>query len=137
MITRVLLRKRKRNCFAQQKQSIPVSINQFVEITVFLCLICFSIYDKMQGFLDESGLFFIYLFILRYAEIQNGHQKWRENDFWEKSTVDTADNLWVKSFMEIALSCSISEINRFLHFTQKFKMATKSGGKKIYAKKCQ
>ena len=36
---------------------LPAWINQFVEMTVFLCLICFSIYDKMQGFLDESGLF--------------------------------------------------------------------------------
>ena len=35
-----------------------MSINQFVEMTMFLCLICFSIYDKMQGFLDETGLFF-------------------------------------------------------------------------------
>ena len=50
-----------------------MSINQFVEMTVFLCLICFSIYDKMQGFLDESDLF-IFLFICLiffacYAEI--------------------------------------------------------------------
>ena len=54
-------------------------------MTVFLCLICFSIYDKMQGFLDESGLF-IFLFI---------------------SLI-------------------------FLRFMQKFKMATKSGGKTIF-----
>ena len=57
--------------FAVQKQSIPMSINQFVEMTVFLCLISFSIYDKMQGFLDESGLFilFIYLFFfLRFMQ---------------------------------------------------------------------
>ena len=67
-----------------------MSINQFVKMTVFLCLICFSIYDKMQGFLDESGLFIFYLFFFFafYAEIQNGHQKWHENDFLEKSPVD-------------------------------------------------
>ena len=29
---------------------------------------------------------------------------------------------------------SVSEINTFLHFTQKFKMAAKSGGKKIFEK---
>ena len=111
-----------------------MSINQFVEMTVFLCLICFfSIYDKMQGFLDESGLF-IY-FLAFYAEIQNGHQKWLENDFWEKSKVDSADNLRVKNFVEIALSRSISKINGFLRFTQKFKMATKSGRKTIFVKK--
>ena len=61
-----------------------MSINEFVEMTIFLCLIRFSIYDKMQGFIDESGLF-IY----------------------------------------------------FLRFTQKFKMATKSGGKMIFAKSRQ
>ena len=58
--------------FAQQKQSVPMSINEFVEMTIFLCLICFSIYDKMQGFIDESGLFiflFIYLyFFLRFTQ---------------------------------------------------------------------
>ena len=87
----------------------------------------------MQGFLDESGLFIIYLFAF-YAKIQNGHQKWRENDFWEKSPVDSADKLWIKNFVEIASSCSISEMNMFLCFIQKFKMATKSGGKAIFGK---
>ena len=48
--------------FAQQKQIVPMSINHFVEMTVFLCLICFSIYNKMQGFLDESGLFIFFFF---------------------------------------------------------------------------
>ena len=43
--------------FAVQKQSIPMSINEFVEMTIFLCLIGFSIYDKMQGFIDGFGLF--------------------------------------------------------------------------------
>ena len=73
----------------------------------------------MQGFLDESGLFnlFIYFFFAFYAEIQNGHQKWWENDFWEKSPVDSVDNLRVKNFVEIALSHSVSEINTFLCFT--------------------
>ena len=48
---------------------------------------------------------------------------------------DSADNLRVKNFMEISLSRAISEINGFLRFTQKFKMAGKSGGKTIFAKK--
>ena len=51
-----------------------------------------------------------------------------------KSPVDAADILRVKNFLEIALSRSISKINRFLRFTQKFKMAAKSGGKKILQK---
>ena len=41
-----------------------MSINEFVEMTIFLRLICFSIYDKMQGFIDESGLF-IFFGVLR------------------------------------------------------------------------
>ena len=101
-----------------------MSINQFVEMTIFLCLMGFSIYDKMQGFLDESGLFLFLFFFAFYAEIQ-------------KSPVDSADNLQVKIFVEIALSRSISEINRFLHFPQKIKMAPKSGRKTIFAKKSQ
>ena len=32
----------------------------------------------------------VYVF---YAEIQDGHQKWQQNDFWEKSPVDSADTL--------------------------------------------
>ena len=63
------------------------------------------------------------------AGIQDGHQKWRENDFCEKPPVDSADTLQVKNFVEIALSRSVSEMNAFLRFTQKFKMAKKSGGK--------
>ena len=50
------------------------------------------------------------------AEIQDGHQKWRENDFCEKLPVVSADTLWVKNFVEIALSRSASEINAFLRF---------------------
>ena len=47
-----------------------------------------------------------------YAEIQDGRQKWRENDFWEKSPVESTNTLWVKNFVKIALSCSVSEINK-------------------------
>ena len=69
-----------------------------------------------------------------YAEIQDGRQKWQENDFWEKSPVDSADTLWVKYFVKITLSRSVSKINAFLHFMQKFKMAAKSGGKRFLGK---
>ena len=61
------------------------------------------------------------------AEIQDGRQEWRENDFCEKSPVDSANTLRVKSFVEIALSHTVSEINVFMCFTQKFKMAAKNG----------
>ena len=45
-----------------------MSINEFVEMTIFLCLICFSIYDKMQGFIDESGLFIFFIYSLRFMQ---------------------------------------------------------------------
>ena len=59
------------------------------------------------------------------AEIQDGRQKWQENDFCKISSVDFLDNLWVKNCVKIALSRSVSEINAFLHLTQKFKMVGK------------
>ena len=42
------------------------------------------------------------------AEIQDGHQKWRENVVLQKKPVDSADTLPVKNFVEIALSLSVS-----------------------------
>ena len=30
-----------------------------------------------------------------YVEIQNGHQKWRENNFWPKLAAESADTLLV------------------------------------------
>ena len=47
------------------------------------------------------------------VEIQDGCQKWQENDFWEKLAIDSAATLRVKNFVEIALSRSISEISGF------------------------
>ena len=61
-----------------------------------------------------------------YAEIQDDIQKWRENVSWGKSQDHSAD---YKNLVEIALSHTVSKINAFLHFVQKFKMATKNGGK--------
>ena len=40
----------------------------------------------MQGFRDKCVFEF-------YAEIQDGHQKWQENDFWGKSSDDSVDTL--------------------------------------------
>ena len=53
-----------------------------------------------------------------YAEIQDGHQKWRESDFGGKLPVDSAYALWVENFVEIALSCTVSEIKVLLRFPQ-------------------
>ena len=55
-----------------------MSINDFVEMTIFLCLVCFSIHAKMQGVLDACVFFT------------------EENNFWEKSPVESADTLGVK-----------------------------------------
>ena len=54
-----------------------------------------------------------------YTEIQDGRQKWRENDFWDKPHIDSADTLWIKNFVEITLSHSVSEINTFLQILLK------------------
>ena len=67
-----------------------------------------------------------------YAEIQDGHQKWLENDFWEKLQVECPNTLLVKKFVKIALSRSVYEINTFLYLTKKFKMAAKTGLKLYY-----
>ena len=75
-------------------------------------------------FIPKYKFFFVFAF---YAEIQDGCQKWRENNFWEKWSLDSADTLLVKNFVKINLCHTVSEINVFLHFTQKFKMAAKNG----------
>ena len=54
--------------------------------------------------------------------------------FWGNMPVDSADILRIKNFIEIALSHTVSEI---MYFMQKFKMATKNGGKMIFGNTCQ
>ena len=71
----------------------------------------------------------MFCFFSFYAEIQDGRQNWWENYFGENSPLDSADILQVKNFVEIAQSGTVSEINAFLPFTQKFKMAAKTAGK--------
>ena len=56
--------------------------------------------------------------------------------FSKKLPVDSADTQWVKNFIEIAVSHSVSKINSFLHITQKFKTAGKIGGKTVFGKSC-
>ena len=54
------------------------------------------------------------------------------NDLLDSSSLQqSADILWVKNFVEIALYRTVSEINAFLHFTQKFKTSAKNSGKAI------
>ena len=58
--------------------------------------------------------------------------KLRQN--WEKSPVDSADTVRGKNSVKITISRTVLEINVFLHFTQKFKMAAKNGRKTIFGK---
>ena len=69
-----------------------------------------------------------------YAQIQDDRQKWQEIDVWEKSPIDLTDNLGVKNFDQITLSRTVSVINVFLRFTQKFKMAAEIAGKQFLGK---
>ena len=71
-----------------------------------------------------------------YTKIPDGRQKWRESHFWGKLPVASAYTLWVENFVEIAPSRTIFEINALLCFTQKFKIAAKSGRKAIFDKSC-
>ena len=52
--------------------------------------------------------------------------------FGKKLAVDSADTLGVKKFVKITVSRSVSEVNMFLRFTQKFKMAAKRGRKAVF-----
>ena len=47
--------------------------------------------------------------------------------FGKLQRVHSLDTLWVKNSVQIALSLTVSEILRFFRFSQKFKMAAKSG----------
>ena len=49
----------------------------------------------------------------------------------------TKCTLWAKNFVEISLSCTISEITAFLCFKHQFKMVTKNDGKTTFDKKHQ
>ena len=61
-------------------------------------------------------------FCIFYAEIQDGCQKWWENNFWEKTLVDYIDTLRVKNFVEITLSCTVSETLKIFHFQHREKL---------------
>ena len=71
------------------------------------------------------------------AEIQDGCQKWREYNFWEKSPVESADTLWVKNFVEITQSCSISKINAFLGLCRNSRWPPEVAEKRIFEESCQ
>ena len=68
--------------FAQQKQNIPISINDFVEMTIFLCLIYFPFMPNTRFCRRICNFFYLFFFFLHefYTEIQDGRQKWQKND---------------------------------------------------------
>ena len=91
----------------------------------------------MQGFLDESVFCFLILFCLFiyflfafYAKIQDG---W-ENDFWEKSPVDSADTLLVKNFLEITISLRFQDDCVFCVLCRNTKWTQKVVGKRFMGK---
>ena len=51
-----------------------------------------------------------------------------EKQFLRKVTSRLCRNPGAKNFAEITLAHTVSEINEFLCFTQKFKMAARNGG---------
>ena len=50
-------------------------------------------------------------------------KKWRENNFWQNIPDDSVYTLRVKKFVKKAVSRTVSKINAFLHYTQKFNLA--------------
>ena len=54
--------------------------------------------------------------------------------FCKKSPVDSADTVRVKNFIEISLSCSVSEINAFFLFYANSRWPPKVAGKRFFGK---
>ena len=50
------------------------------------------------------------------AKIQNGHHFWGKENFLKIAKSTLANNLWVKTFDEIALSDAVREIEANLYF---------------------
>ena len=58
----------------------------------------------------------------------------RKTSFGKKRLVDSGDTLWVKNFIEIALSYIVSEINAFLHLHRNQRWPPKKAGKRFWGK---
>ena len=56
------------------KKSVPMSINDFVDMTISLCLIGFSIYAKMQGFVDIY-IFCYFIFTQKFKMAETNGRK--------------------------------------------------------------
>ena len=82
-------------------------------------------YSISNGFPDKCVVRFMQKFKMATKKCQ-------ESDFCKMSPVHSVDTLRIHNFVIIALSHTVSEINVLLCFTQKFKMADKSGRKAIF-----
>ena len=82
-----------------------------------------------SGTISKKNVDFFFSF---YTEVQDGHQKWWENDYWENVASTLCRYTGGGGGSKILTkSRTISETNViFMHFTQKFKMA----GKRLLAK---
>ena len=114
-----------------------MSINDFVDdhLPVFNMFFHSSQNKRFHRGMCIFFFFFFFCFVFAYnTEIQDGHQKWRENNFWEKWPLDSADTLQVKNFIKIALVRSISEINEFLCLRRNSRRPPKVVGKLFLGK---
>ena len=79
------LQEKKKLSLHSKNKASQSAFNDCVDMTMFLCLICFSIYAKMQGFSDKCVFPF-------HAGIQDAYQKWQKK-ILEKIADDPANNL--------------------------------------------
>ena len=101
---------------------LPVDFADTLWVKTFVEIVLSCFISKINAFLCSTQKF------------KMAPKSGRKTLFSKKSPVDSAYTLWVKNFVKIALSRSLSKINAFLRFTQKFKMAAKSGEKTIFGK---
>ena len=79
--------------------------------------------------------FLCFAIFAKNSKIQNGRHFWRDNFFFKLVLLREA--LWVKNFVEIALSCTVFKIQAFLCFTilgENLKIAAIFGETKIFSK---
>ena len=129
-----------------------MSINDFVKMTILLCLISFSVYAKTQPACRngrkmfslksarwlcipwEPNILLKLLYLVPFLRPKQFCILLRISR-WPPKMVEKcflANTLWAK----IALSCTISKITALLCFLQNFKMAAKNSGRTILGKKC-
>ena len=73
-------------------------------------------------------------FCLFFCHVLHRNSRWPPKIERKKSRVDSADTLGVKNVVKISLSRTVSEINMFLHFMEKFKMPIRMAGKLFLGK---